>query len=199
MKKLVFATGNPNKLREIKEILADLPYEILCMKDIGLDLQIEENADTFEGNALIKARALHQATGDLAIADDSGLEVDAMDKAPGVYSARFMGEDTSYEIKNAAILKNLEGKEGPERSARFVCVAAVVFPDGTEATVRGVMEGTIAKQPAGFNGFGYDPIFIAEGYDVTNSMLPPEEKNAISHRGKAIRGIRDLLLSHSEQ
>jgi len=195
MKTLIVATGNAGKLREVKEILAGLPYEVVSMKEAGVAADPEENGTTFEENALIKARAVAKLAGDaIVIADDSGLEVDYLDKAPGIYSARFMGHDTSYDIKNKAILDKLQGVEKPERTARFVCAIAVVLPDGREYTTRGTMEGYIAEHIAGANGFGYDPIFWVDAYGCTSAELTEAQKNAISHRGKALRAMKEELL-----
>ena len=193
MDKLVFATGNMNKLREIKEILSGMDIEILSMKEAGVDIDIVEDGTTFEENALIKARAVCKASGHLALADDSGLEVDAINKEPGIYSARYMGEDTSYDIKNQNIIDRLEGVPDEKRTARFVCAMAAVFPDGTEKTFVRTMEGRIGYKIAGENGFGYDPIFYLPEYGKTSAEISPEEKNAISHRGKALRAMAEYL------
>lgn len=193
MKKLIFATGNENKMKEIRMILADCGYEILSMKEAGIDIDIVEDGSTFEENAIIKATAICREANCVVLADDSGLEVDAMDKAPGIYSARWEGEDTPYSIKNQKIIDNLKGLEGEERSARFVCAIAAAFPDGRVITKRGTIEGQIAHEPAGENGFGYDPIFYVPKFGKTTAELSPEEKNEISHRGKALRMIREVL------
>ena len=193
MQKLIFATGNKDKMREIREIMAGMDFEILSMKEAGYDIDIPEDGTTFEENALIKARAIHELSGALVVADDSGLEVDAMDKGPGVYSHRFGGEDAPYSEKIRLILEKLEGLEGEARSARFVCAIAAVMPDGTEFVNRATMEGQIGKECAGENGFGYDPIFFLPEYGCMSAELTPEEKNAISHRGKALRMFREEL------
>lgn len=193
MEKLIFATGNENKMKEIRMILADCGYEILSMKQAGIDIDIVEDGTTFEENAIIKATAISKLAGCVVLADDSGLEVDAMDKAPGVYSARFMGEDTSYDIKNKAIIDKLEGLSGEDRSARFVCAIAAAFPDGRVEVKRGTIEGQIAYEPAGENGFGYDPIFYVPEFGKTTAELSPEEKNKVSHRGKALTMIKEVL------
>lgn len=193
MEKLIFATGNENKMKEIRMILADCGYEILSMKQAGIDIDIVEDGTTFEENAIIKATAISKLAGCVVLADDSGLEVDAMDKAPGVYSARFMGEDTSYDIKNKAIIDKLEGLSGEDRSARFVCAIAAAFPDGRVEVKRGTIEGQIAYEPAGENGFGYDPIFYVPEFGKTTAELSPEEKNMVSHRGKALTMIKEVL------
>ena len=195
MKKLVFATGNMNKLREIKEILADMDVEILTMKEAGVDIDIVEDGKTFEENALIKARAVCKASGELSLADDSGLKIDYLGGEPGIYSARYMGEDTSYDIKNNNLISRLEGVPDEERTARFVCAMAAVFPDGTEKTFVRTMEGRIGYEIAGENGFGYDPIFMLPEYGKTSAEISPEEKNAISHRGKALRALAEYLKS----
>ena len=194
-KKLVFATGNEGKMKEIRSILKDCGYDILSMKEAGIDIDIEENGTTFEENALIKARAVfeHCKDVDVVLADDSGLEVDYLDKAPGVYSARFMGEDTPYSIKNNEIIKRLEGVEEEKRTARFVCVIAGVFADGTTCTTRGTIEGIIGYEERGENGFGYDPIFFLLEKGRSTAELDEEEKNAISHRGKALREMANKL------
>jgi len=193
MTQLIFATGNAGKMREIRQIMADMPLEIKSMKEAGVTADIVEDGKTFEENALIKARAIHGMTGGIVLADDSGLEVDYMDKMPGIYSSRFMGEDTSYDIKNRAIIDVLEKAEGEERSARFVCAIAAVLPDGSERVVRATMEGRIGYEITGENGFGYDPIFFLPEYGKTSAEISPEEKNAISHRGKALRLMREEL------
>lgn len=193
MTKIILASNNQNKVAEVKEILKDKNVEIVSLKEAGIDVDVEENGTTFEENALIKARAVCKMTGNITMADDSGLEVDYMDKQPGVYSARFMGHDTSYDIKNKAIIDKLEGVEGDARSARFVAAIAVVFPDGKEIVTKGTMEGLIAREPAGDNGFGYDPIVYLPEYDMTSAQLSPEEKNKISHRGKALKKMAEEL------
>ncbi len=193
MKRLIFATGNKDKMREIKAIMEGLDYEILSMKEAGLDIEIEENGTTFRENALIKARAIHALCHELVLADDSGLEVDYMDKQPGVFSHRFGGEDTPYSIKNQMIMDRLKGVPDEKRTARFMCAIASVLPDGKEIVTEAAMEGIIGYQEAGANGFGYDPIFFLPEYGCTSAELTPEQKNAISHRGKALRLMREEL------
>lgn len=193
MSTIIFATSNQNKMKEIREILKELDVEILSMKEAGIDADIIEDGKTFEENALIKARAIRDMSGCIVLADDSGLEVDALNKEPGIYSARYMGEATSYELKNANIIERLKGLSGEERSARFVCVIAAAFPDGSEETCRGTIEGQIGLEPAGENGFGYDPIFFVPEYGCTTAQLSPEHKNEISHRGKALRAMREVI------
>ena len=194
--KIIFATGNQNKMREIREIYQDLDYEILSMKEAGIELDIVEDGTTFEENALIKAKAVAQCCDAVVLADDSGLEIDYLNKEPGVYSARYMGEDTSYEIKNANLIQRLEGVPKEQRTARFVCAVAAVFPDGTNKVVRGAIEGYIGYEPQGEHGFGYDPIFYVDAYGCSTASLEPEEKNRISHRGNALRMMKDELKKH---
>lgn len=194
MKRIVFATGNENKMKEIRMILEDLGMEILSMKEAGVDVDIVEDGASFEENAEIKARAVARVlTNDIVLADDSGLEIDYLDKAPGIYSARFAGEDTSYDIKNNILLDRMEGVPDEERTARFVCAVAAVFPDGMVDVVRETIEGRVAYEPAGDNGFGYDPIFYVPEYGCTTAQMSPEQKNELSHRGKALRSMRAIL------
>lgn len=193
MKKLVFATGNKDKMREIREIMADCAVEILSMKEAGIVTDIVEDGKTFEENALIKARAVAEHTDGIVLADDSGLEIDALNKEPGVYSARYMGEDTSYSIKNRNLIDRLEGVPKEKRTARFVCAIAAVLPDGQELVTRQTMEGYIGWEPEGENGFGYDPIFYLDEFGCSSAALFREQKNAISHRGKALRAMKELL------
>lgn len=190
---MIFATGNENKMKEIREILGALPLEILSMKEAGVSADIVEDGKTFEENALIKARAICKLAGEMVLADDSGLEIDYLNKEPGIYSARYMGEDTSYHIKNNSLIDRLEGVPDEKRTARFVCAIAAVFPDGKELVVRGTVEGIIGYEEKGENGFGYDPIFYLPERGCTTAELPPEEKNSISHRGNALRLMKDLL------
>ena len=190
---MIFATGNMGKLKEIKDILGDIGEEIISMKEAGIDMDIEENGSTFEENAIIKAKAIMEVTGQIVLADDSGLEVDALNKEPGIYSARYMGVDTSYEIKNQNIIDRLEGVEGEDRSARFVCAIAAAFPNGEVIVTRGTIEGVIAKEPAGVNGFGFDPIVYVPEYGMTTGQMEPEQKNQISHRGKALMEMKKIL------
>lgn len=197
MRKVIFATSNEGKMKEIREILSDMDIELLSLKDAGLKPEIEENGATFEENAIIKAKEVMKMTGEIVLADDSGLEVDFMDKAPGVYSARFMGEDTSYQIKNQYIIDRLAEAKEEERTARFVCAIACAFPDGMVVTCRRTVEGLIAKQISnGSTGFGYDPIFYVPEFGCTMSDMTPEQKNAISHRGKALRAMKEVLIEH---
>ncbi|OUP18154.1 non-canonical purine NTP pyrophosphatase [Lachnoclostridium sp. An196] len=193
MKKIIFATGNEGKMREVRMILQDLGVEILSLKEAGIAADVEENGTTFEENAVIKATEIMKMCGEIVLADDSGLEVDALNKEPGIYSARYMGHDTSYHIKNKSLIDRLEGKSGEERNARFVCVIAAAFPDGRVFTTRGTMEGQIGYEERGENGFGYDPIFYLPEYGCYSAELPLEEKNKLSHRGKALRLMKEKL------
>lgn len=193
MKKVIFATSNADKMKEIREIMSDVDVEIVSMKEAGIKVDIVEDGKTFEENAIIKAKTIAELTGEITLADDSGLEVDYMDKAPGIYSARFLGEDTSYDIKNNYILDKLKDAGEEERTARFVCAIACVWPDGSVKTERATIEGYIAHEAAGTNGFGYDPIFYVPEYGKTTAELSREEKNKISHRGKALTAIKKYL------
>ena len=191
--KIVFATGNEGKMREVRLILKDLGLPVLSMKEAGVSLDIEENGTTFAENAMIKAKAVWQQTGVIVLADDSGLVVDYLGGEPGVYSARYLGEDTSYEIKNQAIIDRLADAKEEERTARFVSAIAAVLPDGSELVTEGKVEGLIAHEPAGNGGFGYDPIFYLPEYGVTSAEIPIEKKNEISHRGKALEAMKIKL------
>lgn len=192
-RKIIFATGNKNKMTEIRQILGDLGWEILSMKEAGISAEIEENGTTFEENALIKAREVAKYCDDIVLADDSGLEIDYLNREPGIYSARYAGEDTPYEIKNQMLLERLEGVPREERTARFVCAIAAAIPDHDPIVVRGTIEGYIGDRPAGENGFGYDPIFYVPDLNCSTAELSLEEKNARSHRGNALRAMRDKL------
>lgn len=199
MKKIIFATGNKEKMKEIRQIMEGLPVEVLSMKEAGYSCDVEENGTTFTENAIIKASAIAdvvRANGEEAIvlADDSGLEIDALNKEPGVYSARYMGEDTSYRIKNANLISRLEGVPVENRTARFVCAIAAVLSDGMVHTVRETIEGYIGYEERGENGFGYDPIFMVPEFNCTTAELSMEQKNKISHRGKALAKMKEELL-----
>ncbi len=193
--RIIFATGNENKMREIREILGDIGLEILSMKEAGISADIVEDGDSFEANALIKSKAISKLCDDIVLADDSGLEVDYLDKAPGIYSARYMGEDTSYDIKNQAIIDKLDGVPDEKRTARFVCAMAAVLPSGEEIVTRGTIEGIIGYEIAGENGFGYDPIFYVPEFGCTTAEMSAVKKNEISHRGNALRKMRDKLIA----
>ena len=209
MRKIIFATGNEDKMREIRMILADLQTPVLSMKEAGIELTIIEDGKTFEENASIKAGAVYREaarlerleperfagyTDALVLADDSGLEIDFLNKEPGIYSARYLGENTSYEIKNRTILERMQNVPEEKRSARFVCAVALAAA-GKTACVRETMEGRIAWKPQGENGFGYDPIFYLPEYGCTSAQLSPENKNICSHRGKALRAVKEQIRS----
>jgi XTP/dITP diphosphohydrolase len=198
--KIVFATGNANKMNEIRMIMSDLDVEIKSMKEENINIDIVEDGTTFEENATIKARAIarelkKRGENAVVLADDSGLEIDYLNKEPGIYSARYMGEDTSYKIKNENLIGRLEGVPDQKRTARFVCAIAAVFPDGSEAIKRGTIEGRIGYEEKGTNGFGYDHIFYLPEYGMYSAELDPEEKNRISHRGKALEAMKEILKS----
>ena len=202
MDKRIFATGNEHKMVEIRMILEDLGIEVLSQRVAGIEAEVVEDGTTFEGNALIKAKGIAAAARQMPeyenaviLADDSGLEIDYLNKEPGIYSARYMGEDTSYDIKNQALLDRLSGVEDEKRTARFVCAIAAAFPDGTSEVVRGTMEGIIGHEIIGANGFGYDPIFFLPEYGCTSAQLAPEKKNELSHRGEGLRKMRSILES----
>lgn len=199
MKRVIFATGNEGKMKEIRQILADLEVAVVSMKEAGIDMDIVEDGSTFEENAIIKAKAIMEATNEVVLADDSGLEVDYLDKAPGIYSARYMGEDTSYRIKNQSIIDQLEGVEEEKRTARFVCAIAAAFPDGEVITTRGTFEGIIGYEERGVNGFGYDPIFYLPKYKCSSAELTSEKKNQLSHRGKALKAMKEELFDRKKR
>ena len=180
-------------MKEIHAILKDTGIQALSLKDVGIDVDIVEDGETFEENAIIKAKAIMEMTGEVVLSDDSGLEIDYLNKEPGIYSARYMGEDTSYRIKNAKLIERLAGIPDEKRTARFVCVVAAVFPNGKTITTQGIMEGIIGYEEAGGNGFGYDPILFLPEYQKTSAEITPEEKNEISHRGKALRKMKKYL------
>ncbi len=193
-KKIIFATGNENKMKEIRMILADLGMPILSMKEAGIDVDVVEDGETFEENALIKATAIAQMVeNSIVLADDSGLEIDYLNKEPGIYSARYAGVDTSYDVKNQLLLDRLEGVPDDKRTARFVCAVAAAFSDGSTEVVRGTIEGMIGYKIAGEHGFGYDPIFYLPEYGCTTAELEPEKKNELSHRGIALRKMRTIM------
>ncbi len=199
--KIVFATGNEGKMREIRAIMANADCEVLSQKEAHIAVDVEENGATFEENARIKAAAVAKALKDrgeaaIVLADDSGLEIDCLNKEPGILSARYLGEETPYDIKNAIILERLLGVAWEERTARFVCAIAAMTPEGETLMASGVMEGRIAKEPKGSHGFGYDPIFFLEEYGATAAELTMEQKNVTSHRGKALRAMKEEMKRH---
>ena len=191
--RIVFATGNAGKIKEIRMIMEDTGMEVVSMKDAGITADIDENGKTYEENALIKARAVAAFTNDIVMADDSGLEIDYLNKEPGIYSARYMGHDTPYAFKNQKILDKLRDVPEEKRTARFVCAMALALPDGTTRTAQATMEGRIGYEIKGENGFGYDPILWLPEYGKTSAELTMEEKNRISHRGKALERMKDAL------
>ena len=200
MDTIIFATGNKNKMIEIRMILEDLGCKILSQKEAGIQADVVEDGKTFEENALIKAttiadiaRKMPEYKNAVVLADDSGLEIDALNKEPGIYSARYMGEDTSYDIKNQALIDRLEGVPDEKRTARFVCAIAAALPDGSAEVVRGTMEGRIGYEITGENGFGYDPIFYLPQFGCSSAELEPEKKNELSHRGEGLRKMRKVL------
>lgn len=200
MDTIIFATGNKNKMIEIRMILADLGCRILSQKEAGIQADVVEDGQTFEENALIKAttiadiaRKMPEYKNAVVLADDSGLEIDALNKEPGIYSARYMGEDTSYDIKNQALIDRLEGVPDEKRTARFVCAIAAALPDGSTEVVRGTMEARIGYEITGENGFGYDPIFYLPQFGCSSAELEPEKKNELSHRGEGLRKMRKVL------
>ena len=192
-KRIIFATGNEGNMKEIRMILADLGVPVLSMKEAGISADIVEDGKTFEENAAIKAETIRDLTGAIVLADDSGLEIDYLGGEPGIYSARYMGEDTSYDIKNQNLLDRLEGVPDEKRTARFVCAICAALPDGRKLTTRGTIEGIIGHGISGENGFGYDPIFWLPEYGCSTAELSPEKKNELSHRGKALRAIKEQL------
>lgn len=200
--RIIFATGNAGKMREIREILGDTGMEILSIKEAGIEADIVEDGTTFEENAVIKAKAvarlLKESAGNehdsaVVLADDSGLEIDYLNKEPGIYSARYLGEDTPFSIKSRNLIERLEGVPDEKRTARFVCAIAAVWPDGEVNVTRGVVEGRIDYVQKGDNGFGYDPIFYVPEYECTMAQLTDEQKNRISHRGKALEAMKEEL------
>lgn len=193
MTKIIFATSNEGKIEEIRLILGDLGVELLSLREANLYPEIVEDGTTFEENAKIKVKTVMKLTNTIVLADDSGLEVDYLNKQPGVYSARYMGEQTPYSIKNQAIIEQLREAKGEERKARFVCVIAAGFPNGEIITTKGTIEGYIGYEEEGTNGFGYDPILYLPEYKTTTAGLEIEEKNKISHRGKALQAMKEEI------
>ncbi|MCR5705134.1 MAG: XTP/dITP diphosphatase [Eubacterium sp.] len=193
MKKIIFATTNKDKVREVQMMMEGTDVELLTMEEAGIHADIVEDGTTFEENAIIKAKTVMEISGEIALADDSGLEVDYLDGAPGIYSARFLGEDTSYDVKNQYIIDKLKDAKGKERSARFVCAMAAAFPDGSVEVCRGTIEGLIGYEQKGTNGFGYDPIVYVPEYEMTTGEMTPQLKNSISHRGQALEQMKEIL------
>lgn len=196
MRRIIFATSNEGKMKEIREILMGMDIELLSLKDAGIDIDIIEDGSSFEENAIIKAETICKLTGEIVLADDSGLEIDYLDKAPGIYSARFLGENTPYLEKNTYIIEQLKNIPNDKRTARFVCTIACSFPGQDTITRTGIIEGYIADKISGSNGFGYDPIFYVPEYKCTTADMPAELKNKISHRAKALEAIKEVLTEH---
>ncbi len=194
MKQVVIATKNKGKAKDFEALFTPLGYEVVTMFDVAPDMEIEETGTTFEENAVLKAETLSKALGTIVIADDSGLAVDALDGAPGVYSARYAG-DHDDEANIVKVLENLNGLPKEKRTARFMCALAIAGPELETTTVFGSCEGVILEEKRGTNGFGYDPIFFVPALNRAMAELTPEEKGAISHRGNAIRKLADLLPS----
>lgn len=192
--RLLIATGNRKKLEEIRALLQGVPFDIVCPADIGLEQDTAETGDTFEENARLKAVRLAKQSGLLTLADDSGLEVEALGGQPGVMSARYAGENASDNQRIDYLLSNLAGVPPEKRSARFRCVVAIANPQGHTELCSGECRGYIALQPKGHNGFGYDPVFFIPELNCTMAELPPEKKHEISHRGQAIRKAHALLV-----
>lgn len=200
MFQIIFATGNQGKMREIRAILGEMAAGITSMKEAGIDLEIEENGTTFAENAVIKAQAVAEALragGDarecVVMADDSGLEIDCLNGEPGVYSARYLGEETPFDEKSRDLLARMADVQEEDRSTRFVCAIAAIFPDGETVTSEGIVEGRIGHELRGDNGFGYDPIFYLPEWERTAAELTDEEKNRISHRSKALELMKEEL------
>ena len=195
---IVLATQNEDKIKEIRKILHGLPVKLIIFKEHHRNLSVEEDGKTLEENAIKKAEAWMKETGKPALADDSGLEVDYLNGAPGVYSSRFAGGDATYADNNAKLLKLMKGIEKEKRTARFRCVAALVFPDGRKELFQGIIEGIIITEPRGKSGFGYDPVFLIPKYNKTIAELGDEIKNKISHRAVAFRKVREYLQQYKK-
>ena len=199
MKKIILASNNLKKIKEIKEILKGLPYEVYSLKDMNIDIEVEEDGLTFEENAKKKAKEIHEYllnkknSDFIVLSDDSGLEVDCLNGAPWIYSARYAGEHGNDYNNNVKLLEDMKAFKGDDRSARFVCVIAVVFEDGNVKTVRGEVEGRIIEELKTEGGFGYDPLFFYNGFNKTFGEATPEEKNEISHRGNALKKLKEIL------
>lgn len=196
MKQIMIATGNMHKVAEFKRMLAPLDYEVKSLADLQETITIEENGTSFQENALIKARAIHDCLGIAVVSDDSGLVVNAMNGAPGIYSARFMGEDTSYTVKNQAIIDAVN--QHTDRGAKFVCAIAYIEENGNEHVFTGVVEGEIAKESIGEKGFGYDPIFFYPPYQTTLANVSEDMKNKVSHRGRALAQLVTYMEEHKK-
>lgn len=193
MTKIIFASKNKGKIKEANEILKDFPYEVISMSEAGVDIDVVEDGETFEENAMKKAAEIMRITGSVAMADDSGICVEALGGKPGVYSARFAGEDSTDQQRNEKLLEMMKEVPTGQRDAKFVCVIAVAFPNGKHFTVRGECSGEIAAEPKGENGFGYDPIFYVPEFKMTTAQMNPEQKHQISHRGRAMQKMKQEL------
>lgn len=194
MKEIVLASSNKGKVREVEMMVKDMGIRIIPLSETSFDEEIEENGSTFEENAVIKAKAVAEKLSVPALADDSGLEIDFLNKEPGIYSARYLGHDTPYSVKNQMILDKLAGVPDEKRTARFVCSMALALPQGDVVTTTATMEGRIAYEIKGENGFGYDPIFYLPEFGMSSAEISPEQKNEISHRGKALRQMKEKIL-----
>lgn len=193
MKEVILASSNQGKVREVQAMLQDMGMRVIPLCETGFTDEIEENGSTFAENAALKAEMVRDALHKPVLADDSGLEIDCLDKQPGIYSARYLGHDTPYEVKNKMILEKLEGVAEEERSARFVCAMALALPDGETIITQATMEGMIGYESRGENGFGYDPIFYLPEFGMTSAEITPAQKNEISHRAKALRKMKEAL------
>lgn len=190
--KLILATQNKNKVIELKRLITEYPqYEVLSLSDLNIMDDIEETGTTFASNAQLKAQHIYNLTGNACLADDSGIEIEALNNEPGIYSARYLGEQTSYEIKNRSILDRLINQTN--RNARFVSVVCLILSDNEIVTFEGIMPGSIGFEPKGVNGFGYDPIFIPNGYEISYAQMAIDTKNQLSHRGQALRKAVEYL------
>ncbi len=196
--RLVFASHNPDKIRELAHALEGLPVEVVSAGEYPGSEPVEENGETLEENALLKARAVHEATGELCVADDTGLEVDALGGEPGVHSARYAGPEQSYHKNLEKLLAEMKEVPAGSRAARFRTAVAIVFPDGSELLLAGACEGEILSEPRGESGFGYDPVFYLPEKDKTFAEMTLAEKQALSHRGRAMRKARRMLAAHLE-
>lgn len=193
MIKVIFATQNKGKIKEIREIMQDMDIDIITMEEAGINIQVIEDGKTFEENAIKKAEEIMKISGAIVLADDSGLEIDYFNGKPGVYSARYLGENTPYEEKNAIILDQMKDVSEEKRGARFICVIAAAFPNRETIITKGIMEGIVGYEPIGTGGFGYDPIFYMEEFGTSTANIPAEVKNKISHRGKALKQMKTEL------
>ena len=191
---IILATNNKGKVREMKEIMEGTGIEVFSLKDKNIEIEVEEDGTTFEENALKKAKEVCEATGMIAVSDDSGLEVYALDMRPGIYSARYAGENATSQERNMKLLDEMKDVPEGERGARFVSAVAIVFPDGKSEIFRGEVEGEILREEKGEGGFGYDPLFFYKPFNKTLAEVPLEEKDKVSHRGVAFKKLKEYLL-----